>query len=59
MLVMLRGEGDNEVAVCANTSLKPHGLRLYNRCQDLLTGRIWEGNVFMHVNCVMILKPLV
>lgn len=58
VLVMLRGEGDSEVAVCANTSLKPHGLRLYPRCCDLLTGRIWEGNVFMHVNSVMVLMPL-
>jgi len=58
VMVMLRGDGDKQVAVCANTSLKPHGLRLYNRCQDLLTGRIWEGNVFMHVNSVMVLKPL-
>ena len=53
VLVMLRGDNE-QVAVCANTSLKPHGLRLYNRCVDLLTGRVWEGNVFMHVNCIMV-----
>ena len=58
VLVMLRGDEGNQVAVCANTSLKPHGLRLYNRCMDLLSGRVWEGNVFMHVNCVMVLVPL-
>ena len=58
VLVMLRGEGANEVAVVANASMRPHGLSLYDRCQDLLTGRVWEGNVFAHVNCVMILKPL-
>jgi glycosidase len=58
VMVMLRGEEDHQVAVCANTTLKPHGLRLYNRCQDLLTGRVWEGNVFMYVNSVMVLKPL-
>lgn len=58
VLVMLRGDRGNQYAVCANTSLKPHGLRLYNRCVDLLTGRIWEGNVFMYVNSVMVLKEL-
>ncbi len=57
VLVMLRGD-EGKVAVCANTSLKPHGLRLYPRCVDLLTGRVWEGNVFMHVNSIMVLKTL-
>lgn len=58
VLVMLRGEGQYECAVCANTSLKPHGLRIYDRCKDLLTDRVWEGNVFLPVNGIMILMPL-
>ena len=58
LLVMLRGEGSKEVAVVANTTAQPKSVRVYDVCEDKLTGQIYRGDVFVPCDRVMVLAPI-
>ena len=58
LLVMLRGEGDNEIAVVVNSSDHPSALDLYDKCDDLASGKVYFGSIFVPYRSYMILRRI-
>ena len=58
LLVMLRGEGDNEIAVVVNSSDRPASLDLYDKCDDLFAGGVYFGEVFVRAKSFLILRRI-
>lgn len=58
LVVMLRGEGDNEIAVVVNGSSRPARLNLYDKCDDLMSGNVYFGEIFVRTKSFLILRRI-